>query len=136
MAGVDAQVQAPLTPSTFDAKLLKIDLAGSSVPVKGSTGTLTLRLLQSGNLVAESQFAWKKSGNVLIPSDPAYMTAWVRSFPLADGYDYSTDVGFEPTTAPTTTVQSNHVYNGASQGSTRVTQPTYNGGIGDDRAEQ
>lgn len=136
MAGIQAQSQAPLTPATFDARLLKIDFTSSNVPVKTNSGMMSLRLLQGSTPIAESQFPWKKSGNAIVPSDPAYMTSWVRSFPMADGYDYSMDVDFEPTTAPNTTVQSNHLYNGASQGITRVTQPTYRGGIGDDRDEK
>lgn len=124
------------SPTTFDAKKVILDTAGSSTSLKTTTGSFNLKLYQSEILLAQGSFPWKKVGTTIVSSSPDALTAWVRSFPGADGYEYMVDVQFNSTTADSITFQTSHNYQADSTSSFRVVNSAPRSGGGSSNLQQ
>lgn len=118
-----AQVAAPVSPSTFDALLLRLSTQGTNIPMSSTSGNFTVTLYQGSTPVASSVFGWIRNGSDLIASQPSVVTAWVRQFPNADGFTADVTLSFTATTASTATVQAATVYNGTTYASSSQSFP-------------
>jgi hypothetical protein len=119
-----AQVSAPLSPSTFDATLMKLSTQGSNVAVATNSGTFTVELYSGSTIVAASVFPWIKNGAELIAAQPGAVNTWIKQYPNADGYTFNTKVTFTESAEDMTTVRTSQVYSGVTVSSTSQTLPT------------
>lgn len=109
-----AQVVSPINPSSFDALLLRLSTQGTNVPMSATSGNFTVTLYERGTPVASNVFGWIKNGTDVIAAQPSVVTAWVRQYPRADGFNADASLSFNSTTASTATVQTSTVYSGTT----------------------
>jgi len=112
-----AQVQS-FDPATFDASLLRMDTAGSTAAVEGTSGMFTVSLYRGTQLLSSNSFAWHRSGTRLMPADPGAINAWVGQYPQADGFEYGGTVRFDAGLAQSAAIYGTHTYNGSVSFST------------------
>lgn len=107
-----AQVQ-PFDPATFDAALLRMDTAGSTATVEGTSGMFTVSLYRGTQLLSSNSFAWYRNGTRLMAADPGAINAWVGQYPQADGFEYGGIVRFDAGSAQSAAIYGTHTYNGS-----------------------
>lgn len=64
----------------FDAGMLAVSLAQSSVDVISTSGYAVVTLELDSSQVVSQTFAWSRQGTVLLPSDAGAINAWLANY--------------------------------------------------------
>ncbi|GEM_PF-4429336 len=72
--------QVITTPVTVDASRARIDLSQSTIALTSNTGTFSVLIKNSnGAIMASKVFAWHRSGDSLLPSNPGQVSQWLNT---------------------------------------------------------
>ncbi|MCA3219642.1 MAG: hypothetical protein ING59_14010 [Burkholderiales bacterium] len=70
----------------FDATQVIVDCSQSNVALDAPTGNFAVTLFRNGLILASNTFQWIRSGQSLLPANPAQINSWVRQYPTVNHY--------------------------------------------------